>query len=177
MTTPIQVAPVRLLVACLFAPGAPLDEARAALQAAYGEVEEESRDWAFDVTDYYRAEMGPGLSRRFWSFETLVQPESIVHVKHYAATVEDRLRAGGHRRVNLDPLYLDHHKIVLASFKEAGHKIHLGLGVWADPTMRFHKARWQPFEWTFPDFRDGRYDAFLSGVRRRYLRCRRASSA
>lgn len=177
MTTPIQVEPVRLLVACLSSPGAPLAETRRALEDAHGRVEAESADWPFDVTDYYAAEMGGPLARRFWSFEALVPPESLVHVKHHAATLEDRLRAGGKRRVNLDPLYLDHHKVVLASFKEAGHKLYVGCGVWADLTLRFHKGRWQPFEWTFPDFRDGRYDEFLTAVRRRYLRCRRASSA
>lgn len=76
---------------------------------------------------------------------------------------------GGGRRVNLDPFYLDHHKFVLASFKQAGHRIYLRRGVWADLALRFHRGRWQAFDWTFPDFRDDRYHPFLSRVRADHL--------
>jgi hypothetical protein len=65
------------------------------------------------------------------------------------------------KRYSLTDPYLDHNKIVLASVKYAGQKIHLGDGVYTDFIARYREGRYQPFEWTFPDFRDGRYDVDL----------------
>jgi hypothetical protein len=70
------------------------------------------------------------------------------------------------RLVNLDVGYLDLNKIVLASFKGAGQKIYLGGGAWADMTARYRGGRYQPFEWTFPDFRNGRYDEEFKTIRK-----------
>lgn len=65
--------------------------------------------------------------------------------------------------------HADGNKIVLASFKYAGQKIHLGDGVYAGMVARYKHGCYQPFEWTFPDFCDGRYDDELAVVRRTYL--------
>ncbi len=161
---------VRLLVACLYAPSADLDATRESLEARLGPVERTSQSWPFDVTDYYEPEMGPGLMRLFWSFEELIPPDRLPEIKSICTQIEPRPRT-----VNLDPMYLDHHKLLLASGKAAGQKVYLGQGIWGDIVLRFHQGGWSPLEWSFPDFVDERYHDFLGGIRRRYLEVRAGS--
>jgi hypothetical protein len=109
------------------------------------------------------------LNRRLLSFLQLVPPDSLSRAKHICNEIEDRLDGKNGRLVNLDVGYLDHNKIVLASFKGAGQKIYLRDGVWADLIARYQRGKYCPFEWTFPDFRDDRYGQELLRIRWIYL--------
>ena len=166
---PQSVDPVKLLVAILWARSEPLSAAIEYLESNWGEIDFSGDDHPFDVTGYYETEMGNDLHRRIVSFLNPVSPDCLISAKHKCNEVEDILADERGRRVNLDIGYLDHNKIVLASFKGAGQKIYLGDGVWADLVGRYRQGRYAPFEWTFPDFRDGRYDAELRQIRQIYL--------
>ena len=96
-------------------------------------------------------------------------PEILAEAKLLCNRFEDTLAGPDGRRVNLDIGYLDHNKVVLASAKGAGQKIYLSRGMYADLVARYARGRYQPFEWMFPDFRDGRYDRELGEIRRLYL--------
>ena len=170
MAKPRTADPVKLLVAILRAPSGSLQDAVESLVHAWGEIDFTGSDHPFDMTDYYEPEMGESLNRRLVSFLNLVSPETLVPAKHLCNDIEDRLAGPQGRLVNLDVGYLDHNKIVLGSFKGAGQKIYLREGVWADMVARYRGGRYVPFEWTFPDFRDGRYDEELLEIRRNYLR-------
>lgn len=169
MAEPQAATPVKLLVAVLWANADALQAALEALQATWGRVDFAGADRPFDRTDYYLQEMGSDLQRRLIAFAELVPPESLRTAKLRCNFIEDGLRSQRGRCVNLDIGYLDHNKIVLASVKYAGQKIHLGDGVYADLVARYKHGRYQPFEWTFPDFRDGRYDGELATIRQLYL--------
>lgn len=173
MAPPQPVEPVKLIVAILWNNESSREAARERLIAQWGTVDVEGADHPFDVTHYYQPEMGRGLKRRLLSFQKLVAPEAIVQAKLECNDIEDELAGERGRRVNLDIGYLDHGKLVLASLKFAGQKIHLGDGVYADLIGRYRAGRYQPFDWTFPDFRDGRYDLELNAIRERYLVQRR----
>lgn len=169
MAKPEAVTPVKLLVAILWADAEALQAAVEELQSVWGPLDFTGADRPFDRTDYYAEEMGAGLQRRLVTFAGLVPSENLRPAKLRCNEIEDRLSAAHGRRVNLDIGYLDHNKIVLASLKYAGQKIHLGDGVYADLIARYKHGRYQPFEWTFPDFRDGRYDGELAQIRSAYL--------
>jgi hypothetical protein len=169
MAVPEPVEPVKLIVAVLWSDAAALDAASRLMEEMWGPVDFAGADRPFDVTEYYRPEMGSALMRRLLSFQRLVPPESLREAKLRSNEIENALVRDAGRRVNLDVGYLDHSKLVLASAKYAGQKIHLGDGIWADMICRYKAGRYQPFEWTFPDFRDGRYDGDLSAIRRIYL--------
>jgi hypothetical protein len=157
-------------MAMLWSPAASLKRTVDMLQSRWGDIDFAGTDHPFDMTDYYEPEMGTGLSRRLVSFFRLVPPESLCEAKHICNEIEDQMSGAKGRLVNLDVGYLDHNKIVLASFKGAGQKIYLGHGVWADMVARYRKGQYCPFEWTFPDFRDGRYDRELLQIRNIYLK-------
>jgi Domain of unknown function (DUF4416) len=150
-----------------------LPEVRTRLAERFGDIDFEGPDRAFDLTDYYEAEMGPNLSRRLIGFEPLASPEQLPPAKlaciaMEAAFISPRSGTPG-RGINLDIGYLDHNKIVLASVKPAGQKIYLSAGIYADLVARYAEGRYQPFAWTFPDFKDGRHDPELATLRGRYL--------
>jgi hypothetical protein len=163
------VAPVKLIVAMLWSRPDVVPAAIAEVMANWGPIDFEGPDRPFDVTDYYHAEMGTTLHRRLISLRDLVPPEHLRQAKLICNRIEHQLADAAGRRVNLDIGYLDRSKVVLASVKYAGQKIHLGDGVYADLIARYRAGRYEPFEWTFPDFRDGRYDQDLATVRRIYL--------
>jgi hypothetical protein len=169
MAAPLPPFPVKYFIAVLFRQEQFLERARVFFLKEWGEADFEGRDHPFDVTDYYGEEMGAGLRRRFISLRRLADPGVLVEMKLACNDIEERLSAEGKRNVNCDVGFLDHNKVVLASAKEAGQKIYLDKGIYADLAGRYKNGRYQPFEWSFPDFRDGRYDEELAAMRSLYL--------
>jgi len=166
--SPRAADPVKLIVAVLWREETWFDAALSELRTLWGQTDFQGDPHLFDLTDYYSAEMGTDLSRTLVSFRALVPPESLLEAKLACNAIERQLAVGSSRRVNLDIGYLDDNKLVLGSVKAAGQKIHLGRGVYADLIGRYKGGRYEPFEWTFPDFRDGRYDRELSAIRALY---------
>jgi hypothetical protein len=160
--------PVKLFAAVLWRDPAVLDAAVLRMRQLWGTVDFEGVDHPFDLTDYYLSEMGSDLKRRLFSFAALLPPESIVDVKLAACSIEEEFRGPSGRRVNLDMGYIDVHKAVLASLKYGGPKVYLGRGVYADMVCRYSKGHYHPYDWSFADFRDGRYEAELLEIRRIY---------
>lgn len=168
MAFPNEPAPVKFFVALLqgLTPPARIIEI---LEEVWGPVDYQSQPYPFDQTDYYREEMGVDLQRQLISFAKLRSPEELAAAKVRCNEIEETMSSAGKRTVNLDIGYLDHNKIVLASVKGLGQKIYLSQGIYADLVARYGHGRYQPFEWTFPDFKDGRYDFDLAHIRQRYL--------
>jgi len=159
--------PVQLLAGVIFAARDLLGPLEREMSGHIGEIEMTSAVFDFDITDYYQDEMGTGLGRIFYAFRDLIDPGRIVEVKLAADKIERAFAEGNRRRVNIDPGYMDFYKLVLVSNKYLGQKIYLGKGVYADPTLYYDKG-WKPYDWGFPDFKSGRYDVFLTEVRRAY---------
>lgn len=176
MAAPQVPDAVKLFVAVLWHDATALERAHSRMQALWGPSDYVGPDRLFDATDYYVAEMGAPLYRRMIGFRELIAPEAIVEIKLAANALEVELTGPAGRSVNLDAGYLDHNKVVLASAKNAGQKIHLGRGIYADLVARYSHGRYQPFEWTFPDFKTGRYDDELAELRQRYLQALRSTN-
>jgi hypothetical protein len=161
---------VKYFVAILWADDDAVMRACGQLAERFGELDFTGPDRPFDRTNYYEEETGTDLRRRLVAFETLRGPDELAADKLACNAIEEALQGPRGRRVNLDVGYLDHNKLVLASAKGAGQKIYLRDGIYADLVARYAQGCYEPFPWTFPDFKDGRYDAELAELRSRYLR-------
>ena len=167
---PSEPAPVKLLCGLLYSSLPLMERAVSIMERCWGTIDYMSSDFPFDVSDYYNQEMGTPILRRFISFEALIQPGRLAGIKLACNEIEQFLAERGSRQVNLDPGYLDFDKIILASAKYNGQKIYLGNGIWADLTLSYCKGRVEPYAWSFPDFRSGRYNETLLQIRTRYKR-------
>jgi hypothetical protein len=172
MAQPKPFAPVKPVCGLIYREEALYEEVRRRLIAEWGSVDLESPTFAFDLTDYYDAEMGPGLKRRFMSFETLVAPEALAGMKLRSIELEEVVRreAGAPGRpINIDPGYLTASALVMATAKDFSHRIPLGRGIYAHLEFLFTKAGVKVLDWTYPDFRRGPCQEFFREVRNVYL--------
>jgi hypothetical protein len=170
MAEPLPPFPVKFFIAALFSDLDVFVKAKELLISIWGRIDFRGEDRSFDVTGYYDEEMGFPQIREILTFDKLYDPTLLVAMKLRCNELEKELICDGKRVVNLDAGYLDHNKVVLASAKEAGQKIYLDKGIYADLAGRYKSGKYQPFEWSFPDFRDGRYDQELCEIRTIYLR-------
>jgi hypothetical protein len=168
-----EPASVMLLIAVVSRHGAALDWARDRLIRQHGAVALSSNAFDFTETDYYAATMGSALKKQFLAFERLIDPAALAEIKRQTNAWEAEYAAlGKHeepRPLNLDPGYITPAKLVLASTKDHAHRIYLQGGIYAEVTLSYRQRRWQPFEWTYPDYRREDFQQFFTACRERLL--------
>jgi hypothetical protein len=169
MGTARPPAPVKLLAGLLAASDALLDEAAAALRERFGPLDALSapRDWRFST--YYEREMGHTVRRCFLSFERLIAPAKLASIKQATNRMEATWRDARGRQVNIDPGYVTPLKLVLASTKDAAHRVYLRGGICAEATLHFRNGSFTAHADTYPDYADAAAIAFFNGVRVRLL--------
>ena len=170
MAAPSDPPPVKLFCGMIVSQTDLFDPAQAALEEAFGPVDLASDVFDFDLTHYYDKQMGSPLYRRFVCFADVADPSTLAEAKLKTHAIEAEFAARYNfapRPINLDVGYIELAKLVLASMKNFAHRVYLSGGVYAEVTLLYRKGRWEALEWTFSDFASGRYDAFLTDVRRR----------
>jgi len=166
---PVEVIPVMPVLSILAGSEEGRNRVLKVVTQTMGEPVLTSREFPFDLSGYYREEMGEILTRVWFAFANLRDPAWLVQWKLSCYRLElDFSLEGGSRSVNLDPGYLDFGKLVLASFKEAPDKIYMGKGVWAHTCLRYGHGSFTAPDHSFPDFADGRFDGFMKGARNLY---------
>ena len=161
----IREFPAKALIGVLFQKDEIYQQFLRHLETIEVEIELESEIYKFDSTDYYQEEMGSGLFRIFLSLKGLYPVEQSVSLKNETNSWENEWKEAGKRTLNLDPGYLDLHKVVLLSGKEGPQKIYLGGGIWSDLNLIRKAGRFEALPWTFPDLRESRYHSFFERVR------------
>jgi len=173
--------PVKLIASVFTARGELLEEAKARLSQEFGPIDYQSELLPFDHTTYYAAEFGEKLKRRFVAFAELVRPEKLAEIKLLTNVLELVLSGAkgtewvveGKRRINIDPGYVSHSKLVLATTKDHGHRVYLGQGIYAEVTLHFRGGTFQPWPWTYPDYASPPLIAIFNHIRGLYVKqCR-----
>ncbi len=156
MGTPREPKPAKYFVAILSAERDLLSAVEGDLTTIFGAIDTRSEVLPWTASKFYEKEMGPGLLRRFVSFESLESPGKLADIKLATQEIEENYRrqtsgeAG--RRVNLDPGYVESGKVVLASTKNASQRIYLYSGIYAEATLQFHDGEFHGSPYTYPDY-------------------------
>lgn len=169
--------PVKLIMGMIAADTSLFQSVEVLLSQKFGPADFWSEVMSFNYTDYYTREMGTDLVRKFISFETLIQPDGIVEIKHFTNDLEKEFLYPDtqRRRVNLDPGYISAAKLVLASTKDHIHRLYLRDGIYAETTLRMEKGTFQAWQWTYPDYRSEKYIEIFNKIRQIYMEQLRSS--
>lgn len=170
MGTLREQLPVKAIIGVLTAELPILPNVYQQLTNQLGPIDYRSELSPFTSTNYYEAEMGKRLQRQFISFENLIDAGTLADKKLLTNEVERAFaeKDTSRRRVNLDVGYVCMAKLVLASTKDHAHRIYLRNGIYAEITLRFYHKTFQPWEWTYPDYRSPTYIAIFNQIRTIY---------
>jgi len=135
------------------------------LEEEFGSVLLRSELVPFTWTDYYNAELGEGILRRWLIFSRPVNLLQPWQYKLQSCKIEDSFRKNGKRRINVDPGFIRLDGLWLLTTKPAGHRAYLGEGVWIELTLRFLREGCEEMPWTYPDHRDDATQEFFLKAR------------
>jgi len=165
-----------LILAVTSGHGEALSWSRERSEQRFGPVALASDAFDFTETDYYATTMGVGLKKLFFAIESPIDPANLAAIKRQTNDWEAEYAAlhrhAEPRPLNLDPGYITPAKLVLASTKDHAHRIYLGDGIFAEVTLSYRSGRWQPLNWTYPDYRRADYQQFFTTCRSRLLQSR-----
>jgi len=169
--------PVKLIASMFAGSGELLEKAKVRLGQEFGPIDYESELLPFDHTTYYAVEFGENLKRRFVAFAELVRPERLTEIKLLTNALEMEWAVEGKRRINIDPGYVSHSKLVLATTKDHAHRIYLGQGIYAEVTLYFREGTFRPWPWTYPDYASPPLIAIFNHIRGLYVKqCRQTAN-
>jgi len=169
MSIPRKPKPAKLVISMFMQDKQIFQEAARSLAGSFGPADIVSPWLAFDQTDYYAAEMGSPLFRRFITFDRLIQQDALADIKVFANDLEGQFSEQEKRLVNIDPGYVVAERFVLATGKNYTHRIYLREGIYADLSLIYHKGRFRPLDWTYPDYGGETIIHFLESVRDKYM--------
>ena len=165
----------KLIVGLIYSDRELFMRAMEALTDEFGPIDGECEEFSFsrEFSDYYDGELGGEGLRRIVSFERTVDPSRQAEIKELTNEFERILSVDGKRKINLDPGFINHGRLMLATTKNAGFRIPLKNGIYTELTLFYARGEWHKFPWTYRDYQSDRVQKFLTEVRNKYLAERR----
>jgi hypothetical protein len=161
---------VKLFMAVLFDTEGRYSDVMAKLVERFGPVDNSYGPIPFLFTDYYKDEMSGDQKKAYLTFEPLILREDLATIKTFTNEMEQQTGRAGKRTINLDPGYIAADKLVLASTKDFYHRLYLSQGIFAEVTLHYRKGLYRYFSWTFPDYKEPAFLAFMEKARAGYMK-------
>lgn len=169
----------KLIIGVIYSSDEVLREALDILVSEFGEIDGVSEEFSFsrEFSDYYDEELGGEGLRRIYSFKDTVAPDRQAEIKELTNDIEKRLSVDVKRKINLDPGFINHGRLMLATTKAAGFRVPLKNGIYTELTLFYARGGWHKFPWSYRDYQSERVQRFLTEVREKYLAARREKMA
>lgn len=166
----------KLIVGIIYSDADLLKRALDALTEKFGEIDAVSEEFSFskEFSTYYDEELGGEGLRRIYSFKKHIEPERQAEIKTFTNELEISLSPRGTRKVNIDPGFINHGRLLLATTKPAGFRIPLSDGIYTELTLFWARGAWQKLPWTYRDYQSELVQDFITTVRKKYLDERKA---
>src|SRR5207245_7342599 len=91
-------------------------------------------------------------------FERMPPADALPEIKNRTIALEHAVAGSSRfaepRPLNLDPGLLQLGKFLLASTKDQAQRIYLADGIFAEVTLRFQFGAFEPWPWTYADYRE-----------------------
>ena len=145
------------------------------LRERFGETDFATEEFSFsdEFSCYYDEEVGGEARRIIYSFENTGDPSRQAEIKSFTNKIEADFSVDGKRQINLDPGFLSHGRLMLATTKKTGFRIPLSDGIYTELTLYYARGAWQKLPWTYRDYQSERVQSFLTAVRKKYLEQRK----
>lgn len=165
----------KLIIGVIYHEKEILDRAIEILTAEFGEIDAISEEFSFseEFSTYYDEEIGGEGFRRIYSFKELVDPARQAEIKIRTNEIEAEFSVDENRKINLDPGFINHGRLMLATTKETGFRVPLRDGIYTELTLFWARGGWQKFPWSYRDYQSERVQKFITEVRKSYLAERR----
>ena len=156
-----------------------LEKALSVMTERFGEIDDVSEEFSFskEFSTYYDDEIGGEGLRRIYSFEALVDPSMQAEIKQFTNEIEASFSVDGDRKINLDPGFINHGRLMLPTTKAAGFRIPLKDGIHTELTLFWARGEWHKFPWSYRDYQSKKVQSFLTRVRTKYLSQRKTEKS
>ncbi len=167
--------PEKLIMGVIFCEDETLEAAMAKLTERFGDCDAVCEEFSFseEFSTYYDEELGGKGRRRIYSFKKLVDPAYQAEIKEFTNALEAEFSKDGQRKINLDPGFINHGRLMLPTTKATGFRVPLARGIHTELTLFWARGGWNDFPWSYRDYKSEKVKAFLTEVRRGYLKQRK----
>jgi len=167
--------PEKLIIGVIYNDKDVFDSAMKILREEYGETDGESEKFSFseEFSTYYDGELGGEGQRIIYSFKNLVDPARQAEIKARTNEIEKLFTKNGGRLINLDPGFINHGRLMLATTKNAGFRIPISDGIYTELTLFYARGEWHKLPWTYRDYQSEKVQKFLTLARNEYLKQRK----